>query len=243
MMRIPSSGALPLERYGFIGFSLDQIVFTEQFLLRDDRLSIGFGQRCSNFARSKTDRAVIRNIHKKHKQSRVNLEGMIEIDNQSYPSEVRKSQPVVLETQETPAGSSEFPGMSEISGRGRKVIEGSVIETGDAPRDLEAFKAEVAAGLPQMDVHNEGETYDGSLANPAGAGTPLERPEENKIELLEEDYPIQTGELEAGREMLLEMKSLNSNARVLRFVRYPLEQRIALLFTDGSDTLSLQRHY
>jgi hypothetical protein len=43
--------------------------------------------------------------------------------------------------------------------------------------------------------------------------------------------------------MLLEMKDLYPNARVLRFVRYPLEKRIVLLFTDGSDTLSLQRAY
>lgn len=167
---------------------------------------------------------------------------MIEIDNQSYPSEVRKSLPVTLETQDTPAGSSEFPGLSETIPTGRKIIAGSVIETGSSPRDLEAFKAN-ATGIPQADANNEGETYDGNLSNPAGTGSPLERLEDNKIELLEEDHVIQPGELDAAREMLLEMKTLNPNARVLRFVRYPISKRIVLLFTDGDDTLSLQRQY
>jgi hypothetical protein len=168
---------------------------------------------------------------------------MIEIDNQSYPSEVRKSLPVTLETQDTPAGSSEFPGLSETIPTGHKIIAGSVIETGSSPRDLDSLKAEALLGLPQSSINNEGESYDGNLSNPAGTGSPLERPEDNKIELLEEDHAIQPGEVDAGREMLLEMKTLNPNARVLRFVRYPLEKRIVLLFTDGDDTLSLQRQY
>lgn len=168
---------------------------------------------------------------------------MIEIDNQSYPSEVRKSLPVTLETQDTPAGSSEFPGLSESIPSGRKIIAGSVIETGDSPRDLDALKAEALLGLPQVSNNNEGETYDGNLSDPAGSGTPLERPDSNKIELLEEDHAVQPGELDAGREMLLEMKTLNPDARVLRFVRYPISKRIVLLFTDGDDTLSLQRQY
>ncbi len=166
---------------------------------------------------------------------------MIEIDNQTYPSEVRQSQPVQLETQETPAGSSEFPGLSEEIPSGRKIIEGAVIETGSYPRDLNTLKAEVLSGLPHH--INEGETYDGNLADPAGSGAPLERPEDGKIVLLEEDHPLQTGEVDAAREMLLESKDLYPNAKVLRFVRYPLEKRIVLLFTDGSDTLSLQRSY
>ena len=168
---------------------------------------------------------------------------MIEIDNQSYPSEVRKSLPVTLETQDTPAGSSEFPGLSETIPTGRKIIAGSVIEMGSSPRDLDTLKAEALSGLPQSSINNEGESYDGNLSNPAGSGSPLERPEDNKIELLEEDHAIQAGELDAAREMLLEMKTLNPKARVLRFVRYPISKRIALLFTDGDDTLSLQRSY
>ncbi len=164
---------------------------------------------------------------------------MIEIDHQTYPSEVRQSQPVQLETQEVPAGSSEFPGLSEEIPSGRKIIEGEVIETGSYARDLNSFKAEASSGLPHH--INEGETYDGNLADPAGSGTPLERPDDSKIVLLEEDHPLQVGEIDAAREMLLETKDLYPNARVLRFVRYPLEKRIVLLFTDGSDTLSLQR--
>jgi hypothetical protein len=166
---------------------------------------------------------------------------MIEINNQTYPSEVRQSQPVQLENQDIPAGSSEFPGLSEEIPSGRKIIAGAVIETGSVSRDLNAFKAEASSGLPHQ--LNEGETYDGNIADPAGSGAPLERPEESKIVLLEEDHAMQTGETNAAREMLLEMKDLYSNARVLRFVRYPLEKRIVLLFTDGSDTLSLQRLY
>jgi hypothetical protein len=165
---------------------------------------------------------------------------MIEIDNQTYPSEVRKSQPVQLETQETPAGSSEFPGFSEQIPSGRKIIAGAVIETGSHPRDLDVLKAGVVSGLTHS---NEGETYDGNLSDPAGSGTPLERPDDNKIELLEEDHALQPGEIDAAREMLLEMKDLYPKARVLRFVRYPISKRIVLLFTDGSDTLSLQRLY
>lgn len=166
---------------------------------------------------------------------------MIEIDNQSYPSEVRQSQPVQLETQEIPAGSSEFPGLSEQIPSGRKIIEGAVIETDSGLRDLDSLKAEASSGLG---LHlNEGETYDGNLSNPSGSGAPLERPESGKIVLLEEDHALQAGEIDAAREMLLEMKTLNPNAKVLRFVRYPLEKRIVLLFTDGSDTLSLQRSY
>jgi hypothetical protein len=165
---------------------------------------------------------------------------MIEIDNQAYPSEVRKSQPVQLETQDTPAGSSEFPGLSEQIPNGRTIIAGLVIETGHHPRDLDTFKAGAVSGLTHG---NEGEIYDGNLADPAGSGLPLERPEDNKIELLEEDHALQAGEIAAAREMLLEMKDLHPSARVLRFVRYPISKRIVLLFTDGSDTLSLQRSY
>jgi hypothetical protein len=165
---------------------------------------------------------------------------MIEIDNQTYPSEVRKSTPVQLETQETPAGSSEFPGFNEQIPSGRKIIAGAVIETGSTPRDLDSFKAEAISGLR---TNNEGEAYDGNLSDPAGSGAPLERPENTKIELLEEDHALQAGEVNAARDMLLEMKNLHPSARVLRFVRYPLEQRIVLLFTDGNDTLSLQRSY
>ncbi len=168
---------------------------------------------------------------------------MIEIDNQTYPSEVRGSTPVQLETQEIPAGSSEFPGLSEQIPSGRKIIAGAVIETGSTPRDLAALKAGVVLGLGQTNANNEGEAYDGNLADPAGSGAPLERASNNKIELLEEDHALQPGEVNAAREMLLEMKSLHPSARVLRFVRYPLEQRIVLLFTDGSDTLSLNRLY
>jgi hypothetical protein len=146
-----------------------------------------------------------------------------------------------LETQDTPAGSSEFPGLSEQIPSGRKIIAGAVIETGDNARDLNAFKAEASTGLG---YHlNEGETYNGNLSDPAGSGVPLERPENTKIELLEEDHALQAGEIDAAHEMLLEMKKLHPNAKVLRFVRYPLEKRIVLLFTDGSDTLSLQRLY
>lgn len=166
---------------------------------------------------------------------------MIEIDNQTYPSEVRQSQPVQLETQDTPAGSSEFPGLSEEIPSGRKIVAGAVIETDSAPRDLDAFKAEALTGSGQH--FNEGETYDGNLADPSGSGVPLERPEDTKIILLEEDHAMQTGETNAAREMLLEMKNLYPNARVLRFVRYPISKRIVLLLTDGSDTLSLQRLY
>ncbi len=166
---------------------------------------------------------------------------MIEIDNQTYPSEVRQSQPVQLETQEIPAGSSEFPGLSEEIPSGRKIIAGAVIQTDNGLKDLDTLKAKAVSGLPHH--INEGETYDGNLANPAGSGVPLERPEDTKIVLLEEDHALQTGEIDAAREMLLEMKDLYPNARVLRFVRYPLEKRIVLLFTDGSDTLSLQRSY
>jgi hypothetical protein len=166
---------------------------------------------------------------------------MIEIDNQTYPSEVRQSQPMQLETQEIPAGSSEFPGLSEEIPSGRKIIAGAVIETDSGLRDLDTLKAEAVSGLPHHT--NEGETYDGNLADPAGSGAPLERPDDSKIVLLEEDHPLQAGEIDATREMLLEMKALYPNARVLRFVRYPLEKRIVLLFTDGSDTLSLQRSY
>jgi hypothetical protein len=166
---------------------------------------------------------------------------MIEIDNQTYPSEVRSSQAVQLETQDTPAGSSEFPGLSEQISSQRKIIAGAVIETGSNAKDLNALKAQASLGLGLH--HNEGETFDGNLADPAGAGAPLERHENSKIALLEEDHALEKGEINAAREMLLEMKNLYPNARVLRFVRYPLEKRMVLLFTDGSDTLSLQRLY
>lgn len=166
---------------------------------------------------------------------------MIEIDDQTYPSEVRQSQPVQLETQEIPAGSSEFPGLSEEIPSGRKIIAGAVIETDSGLRDLDTLKAEASSGLGHH--LNEGETYDGNLSDPAGSGAPLERIEDNKIILLEEDHALQAGEIDAAREMLLEMKDLHPNARVLRFVRYPISKRIVLLFTDGSDTLSLQRSY
>jgi hypothetical protein len=33
------------------------------------------------------------------------------------------------------------------------------------------------------------------------------------------------------------------NARVLRFVRYPDDRRVVLVFTDGSDELQLQERY
>lgn len=165
----------------------------------------------------------------------------MEIDDQTYPSEVRQNQAVQLETQEIPAGSSEFPGLSEEIPRGRKIIAGAVIETDSGLRDLDTLKAEASSGLG---YHvNESETYDGNLVNPAGSGAPLERPEDTKIILLEEDHALQAGEIDAAREMLLEMKDLHPNARVLRFVRYPISERIVLLFTDGSDTLSLQRLY
>jgi hypothetical protein len=178
---------------------------------------------------------------------------MIELDGQMYPSEVRQSQPVQLETQETPAGSSDFPGLSEELNLGREVIEGSVIETGDTPVDIDQYRVGVAQPvyganpvgvMPRASAPNEGEDYDGTLGDPAGGGAPMPRATNGGAPKLEaDDLPWQPGEAEAAREMLQEMRELSDQARVLRFVRYPDDKRIMLVFTDTEESQSMQRQY
>jgi hypothetical protein len=182
---------------------------------------------------------------------------MIELDGQVYPSEVRQSQPVALESQEVPAGSSEFPGLSEELSLGRDVVEGSVVERGDVPQDIDSMR--LAAGAmpgvtdylrnppalsPRVSAANEGEDYDGTLSDPGGSGAPMPRPGVNAPKLEASDLPWQPGEAEMARELLAEMRDLGSDtARVSRFVRYPDDKRVMLVYTDNEESRSIQRQY
>jgi hypothetical protein len=176
---------------------------------------------------------------------------MIELDGLMYPSEVRQSQPVQLETQEVPAGSSDFPGLSEELGVGREIIAGSAVETGDAPVDIDQYRTgpmdslrNPIGFLPRVSAPNEGEDYDGTLDDPAGSGAPLPRAGDDHAPKLEaDDLPWQPGEADAAREMLREMRELSEQARALRFVRYPDDKRIMLVFTDTEESQSMQRQY
>ena len=164
---------------------------------------------------------------------------MIELNNKHYPSEVRSSQAAQLETQETPAGSSDFPGLSESLGLGRKIIAGQTIETGDFPSDLASFKSP----LQHLDTAFEGEEYDGELPNPAGSGAPLHRPATPTPHLEAENLPLGHDEKTAALALLEELRTDFPSARVLRFVRYPDDKRIIVVFSDGTDELQIQQRY
>ncbi|NJK43630.1 MAG: hypothetical protein HC933_04565 [Pleurocapsa sp. SU_196_0] len=186
---------------------------------------------------------------------------MIELDGQVYPSEVRQSQPVALESQEVPAGSSEFPGLSEELSLGRDIVEGSVVEHGDVPQDIDSMRLAVGAmsGVtdylrnppalsPRVSAANEGEDYDGTLSDPGGSGAPMPRPSVNSSvnapKLEASDLPWQPGEAEMARALLAEMQALGSDrARVSRFVRYPDDKRVMLVYTDNEESRSIQRQY
>jgi hypothetical protein len=162
---------------------------------------------------------------------------MITLNGQTYPSEIRSSQKVALETQDQPAGSSGFPGLSEELALGRSVVGGQTLETGAFPSDLDGVKGNLFAS------HNEGEAMNGSLADPAGSGVPIHRPETHtpKVEL--EQQPLSAAEEQCALELLAELKRDHPKARVLRFVRYPDDRRVVLVFTDGADQLQLQEQY
>jgi hypothetical protein len=166
---------------------------------------------------------------------------MIELDDRTYPSEVRKSQPVAFETQDDPAGSDDFPSLSEQLAIGRKVVAGNIIETGEFSGDLDTLKGRVHS--VRHDAANEGETYDGLPANPSGAGAMIAQPETPTPHLEPDNLPWQLGERDAARALLEEMHQQWPDARVLRFVRYPDDRRLMLVFTDGEEPQSLQQQY
>ena len=177
---------------------------------------------------------------------------MIELNGQTYPSEVRQSQAVPLETQEVPAGSSEFPGLTESLGLHREVIEGQVISSADPIPDLDTLRASslTGAGLrfapslaPFAGSVSEGETVDGALADPAGNGAPLPPRAETAPILLADDLPWQSGELDAAKALLLEMMGISADANVQRFVRYPDDRRVMLVFAIDEETRSIQQQY
>ena len=177
---------------------------------------------------------------------------MVELNGQSYPSEVRRSQAVPLETQEVPAGSSEFPGLSESLGLNREVIAGQVISTADPIPDLDTLRATglTGAGLrfvpsatPFSGAGNEGEAVDGGLADPAGNGAPMPAQGDTAPTLLADDLPWQSGEQEAASALLLEMQTLGAIAQVQRFVRYPDDRRVMLVFVIDEETRSIQQQY
>ncbi len=171
----------------------------------------------------------------------VTLPSMIELDDRKYPSEVRKSLPVALETQDEPAGSDEFPSLSEQLAVGRKVVAGNIIETGEFSGDLDTIKGRIHS--VRGDAANEGEIYDGLPANPSGDGTMIAHPETPTPHLEPDNLPWQLGEREAARALLQEMLEQWPNARVLRFVRYPDDRRLMLVFSAGEDPESLQEKY
>jgi hypothetical protein len=162
---------------------------------------------------------------------------MVELNGQVYPSEVRSSQKVELETQQTPAGSSEFPGLSEELSLGRAILGGEVIETGDFAANLESFKS----GL--RSAGNEGEDYDGTLPDPAGHGTPVHKPSGYMPKLELENQPLGLSEKKTALALLQELETDFPEAKVLRFVRYLDDKRVVLVFTDGADELQLQQQY
>jgi hypothetical protein len=162
---------------------------------------------------------------------------MITLNNQPYPSEVRSSQTVQLETQDTPAGSSQFPGLSEELSLGRDIVAGQTLETGAFPPDLASLKS----NLPH--AHNEGEEYDGSLPDPAGSGAPISKPAAHTPKLQAESLPMSAAEEQCALDLLAELGRDHPKARVLRFVRYPDDRRVVLVFTDGSDEMQLQEQY
>ncbi len=162
---------------------------------------------------------------------------MIVVNGHTYPSEVRTSQKVELEDQAIPAGSSSFPGLSEELAIGRSLIAGAVIENGAFAADLEDFKS----NLPH--AANEGETYDGSLADPSGSGAPIHKPSTPTPQLQAESLPLTPEETKAAQVLLEELKTDFPKANVLRFVRYPDDRRILLVFTDGDEPQQLQQKY
>jgi hypothetical protein len=191
---------------------------------------------------------------------------MIELDGQTYPSEVRQSQPVALESQETPAGSSEFPGLSEELGLNRHVVEGEVISAStDAPFMDPADRVDALRGAgvvgpgvglvggaqayaSGVGVHDasssEGEEVDGLPGDPSGEGTPMPRAgQDNAPKLLAEDLPWQPGEREAASALLAEMREISAESRVERFVRYPDDRRVMLVFHVGEERRSIQQQY
>lgn len=177
---------------------------------------------------------------------------MIELNGQTYPSEVRQSQAVPIETQEVPAGSSEFPGLTESLGLHREVIEGQILSTTDPIPDLDTLRASSLSGAglrfapslaPFVATVNEGETFDGALANPAGNGAALPRQSETAPILQADDLPWQSGEVDAAKALMLEMVEISPSAKVQRFVRYPDDHRVMLVFTVDEETRSIQQQY
>ncbi len=162
---------------------------------------------------------------------------MVELNGSVYPSEVRSSQKVELETQETPAGSSEFPGLSEELSLGRVILAGETIETGDFATNLESFKS----GL--RTANNEGEDYDGTLSDPAGHGVQIHKPHGYTPKLELENQPLGLAEKNTALALLQELETDFPEAKVLRFVRYLDDNRVVLVFTDGADELQLQQQY
>jgi hypothetical protein len=187
---------------------------------------------------------------------------MVELNGQTYPSEVRQSQPVELESQAVPAGSSEFPGLSEEMGLNRHVVEGQIVSTDSAPMDpiarADSIRAAApvangvvgagqvynAALLPREASSGEGEGIDGIPNDPAGEGTPMPRVgDDNAPKLMAENLPWQPGEQEAASALMNEMAEISAEAVVQRFVRYPDDRRIMLVFTVDEERRSIQQQY
>ena len=177
---------------------------------------------------------------------------MIELDGQTYPSEVRQSQPVPLETQETPAGSTEFPGLSEGMGGGREIVEGESISTENFAPDLDTLRSTFGSSgtfrapallTPLSGSGNEGEDYDGNLADPGGSGAPMPRASESAPLLVANEVPWQPGEQDAARGLLAEMREVSADAKPLRFVRYVDAKRIMLVFSVDEENQSVQQQY
>ena len=104
----------------------------------------------------------------------------------------------------------------------------------------------------------QGETHDGLPADPSGSGAPLRQPftvrdpgsgetyANPNAPTLNEDLPLQPGEEEAARALLSEARALYGEVRVLYFVRYPTDRRVALKFEEGlnpGEVRGLQRAY
>ena len=61
--------------------------------------------------------------------------------------------------------------------------------------------------------------------------------------MLEDTLPWQAGEAQAAQALLLEMQTLGAAAHAQRFVRYPDDGRVMLIFSIEEDTRSIQRQY
>jgi hypothetical protein len=81
------------------------------------------------------------------------------------------------------------------------------------------------------------------LSDPAGSGAPISRPAAHTPKLQAESLPMSAAEEQCALDLLAELGRDHPKARVLRFVRYPDDRRVVLVFTDGSDEMQLQEQY